>query len=261
MALHLIAWKWYQPGFRDRYTGVHVKVVHDMLAKHAKGLDYRFLCITDDASDVPTGIETAPLWKEGSDLKNASGENLPSCYRRLKLFDPDTQKKLGIKEGDRVAWIDLDSAVVGPIAPVFNRTERFMGWGVRGTHHLRVFNGSMVMFTAGDLADVWKDFRPDVSPKTAHSAGFLGSDQAWLSYKLARRTDCHGWSWPQVVSFPREMRRRERLLPTGASIIFFHGRRKPWMLEVQSQAPWLKNCWGPNQTGAAYALNQAAAVG
>lgn len=233
---HVILWKWTQPGFREAYSSHHVNKLAEALAVNLN-MPHRIICITDDANGI-TACPTHELWGNLSDVPNRSGKHLPSCYRRLRLFDPAIQSALGIAKGDRIVSLDLDTLVTGKLSEIFGRKDRWVGWAVRGHFHPRVFNGSLWMFTAGDLEHMWTEFDPKTSPDICQKAGFFGSDQSWLSYKLANKPDTFGWSWPHVVSYPREVR-VQRTLDQRTRIIFFHGARKPWHLEVQRESPWV----------------------
>lgn len=241
MRVHVVMWKWQQESMPNAYKAEYVNVMCAMLERNMAGVDYRPLCITDD----PTGItrcHTYPLWQDHSALKNATKASLPSCYRRLKLFDPVTQASLGIRPGERIMSIDLDTVIVGPLKKIFQREERFLGWALPGTHHPKVFNGSLFMFTAGDLRDVWDDFDPWLSPQQAYMRGYLGSDQSWLSMKLVQRNGCDGLKFPVVASYPRNIRVMKALV-ADTRIIFFHGKRKPWHVATINETPWLANYW------------------
>jgi hypothetical protein len=239
--LHVVLWKWTQAGFKHVYTAEHVNVMVDMIRRHSRSMTVRVICVTDDPSGIDR-CETFPLWDDHATLNNRSGANLPSCYRRLKLFDPATQEALKIAAGDRICSLDIDSVIVNDMRPLWSKPQHFVGWAVRGTHHMRVFNGSMWMFTAREHAEVWHDFIPFKSPDDVHRAGYLGSDQAWLSHKFAKDTACGTWAYPFAVSYPREVARRPQLTP-GTSIVFFHGKFKPWHERTLREAVWVKEHW------------------
>src|SRR5690554_5669781 len=101
--IHAVTWKWGQD-YRHTFCAEHVNVLERMVRRHYDG-DLRFVCVTDD----PEGIEgeTFPLWDDFKDVPNPHGATeYPSCFRRLKLFDPATQDAMGIKPGDRVVSLD-----------------------------------------------------------------------------------------------------------------------------------------------------------
>lgn len=241
--MHVILWKWRQANFRHDYTSEHANIVADMVLRHSHDLKLRIVCVTDDATGLDmTKIVPYPLWSDHGTLPNRSGVNLPSCYRRLKIFDAETQEAMGIKPGDRVISLDLDSIVANDVRPLWTKHQHFIGWAVRGQHHLRVFNGSMWMFNAGEHQHMWTNFDPKRTPDRVHKAGFLGSDQSWLSYNFARDATAGTWAYPQAVSYPKEVKRRP-MLSKGTSLVFFHGRHKPWHEDVQKESPWVKEHW------------------
>lgn len=238
MLRQFVLWKWEQPGFRVAYLPEHVNTMCSMIRRHMKGVPHRIVCVTD-SSDGVTECETAPLWLDLNDTPNASGKQLPSCYRRLKLYDPKTQKDIGIDKGDRIISLDLDSLVTGPLTDVVDIEGKYVGWELSNHRQLPVFNGSLQMFTAGTLQYVWEEFDPLKSPKEAFDADYRGSDQAWLSYKLIGREGSVGLKWPLVASYPLQ-NRMQGILKRETSLIFFHGREKPWSPSAKLATPWIE---------------------
>jgi hypothetical protein len=231
--LTIVCWKWGQNKYRHDFTAEHVNTLAAMVARNYR-LPHRFVCITDD----PTGVEceTYPLWKDHSEMKNACGDHLPSCYRRLKIFSKSVYQDLG----ERILSLDLDVVITRDMAPLWEQHYDFLGWRVRGHVHNVVYNGSMFMFQAGAHEDIWDDFDPEVSPIEANRAGYFGSDQAWMSYKIKGRAP--GWTFENgVLSYPREVRRRP--LPAVTRMVIFHGKRKPWEPAIQTEAPWVADHW------------------
>ncbi|MGE0366944.1 MAG: hypothetical protein AB7Q00_14550 [Phycisphaerales bacterium] len=231
--LTIVCWKWGAPGYRINFTAHHVNVLASMVKRNYKR-PHRFVCITDD----PTGIEceTFPLWKDCGEMINACGTHLPSCYRRLRIFNESVAKQFG----ERILSIDLDVVITGDITPVWEQPHDFVGWAVPGVVHARVYNGSMFMFRAGAHTDLWDEFDPQVSPDLSNKSGYFGSDQAWISYKL--KGQAPGWNRSNgVVSYPREQRKMP-LSPT-TRIVIFHGKRKPWDPAVQNESPWVLEHW------------------
>jgi hypothetical protein len=239
--IHFVTWKWGQPGFKTTYTAQHVNVMAAMLARHCP-MPHRTICVTDERSHI--AVETYPLWDDHSRLMNTSGKHLPSCYRRLKLFDEATQRALDIPAGDRVCSIDIDGLIVDDITPLVGRPEPFLGWTVPGTKHAKVINGSMWMFTAGQQYQwMWDGFDPVRSPEESLKAGFFGSDQSYISSQLVYGQDTGGWtSSDGVLSYPREVRANRRL-PAHSRVVFFHGKRKPWDTHTRLESRWIDKYW------------------
>lgn len=244
--LNVVLWKWKQLGFRDTYISEYVNIVAGMLRFNLLGIPLRIICVTDDPIDIDPLVETFPLWDDHSTVLNASGRHLPSCYRRLKLFDRATQQALGINDGDRILSLDVDTIIIQSFTDIIARIDKskavFAGWGVRGVHHQTVFNGSFWTFHAGDhLQEMWSLFDPVRSPALCLANGFLGSDQAWLSMNFALRKDVLPIRTPEFISYPREVRRRS--LDRRARIVFFHGSRKPWHPQEYRQQAWITRLW------------------
>lgn len=240
--LHFVLWKWNQTGFRSRYTSHHVNVMSRMIARNCPD-PHRVICVTDDPVGIVPAVKTYPLWNDHSGLVNASGAHLPSCYRRLKLFDPETQAALEIEKGHRAMSIDLDTVILDDMGPLIRRPHPFVGWYVPGARHDRVFNGSMWMFTAGEFDWMWKGFHPERSPKAAIAAGFFGSDQGYISHQLAHVKDLGHWTEScGVLSYGRDVRAR-RALPRHARVVFFHGKIKPWDTRAKMESRWIDQYW------------------
>lgn len=238
--LQIVLWKWEQPGARSVYTAEHVDIMASMLRRYLGSTPHRIVCVTDNDSGIHE-CETAALWPDCNDLPNASGRHLPSCYRRLKLYDRATQQDIGIDKGDRIMGIDLDSLITGDLRPVIATQGRFVGWHLPNRDGKLVFNGSLQMFTAGDLQHVWSDFNPAKSPKEAASAGFKGSDQAWISYKMCDQEGSVGLRDPWVCSYPLQCRIGG--LKKDTRIIFFHGSQKPWSPAANADTKWISRYW------------------
>lgn len=244
--IHVIVWLWTQPDFRESYTYKQVNQVSRMVRGHTT-MPVRILAVTDNVYGIDAPTETYPLWKDFENLPNATGRHLPSCYRRLRLFDHATQKAMGIKDGDVICSLDLDSIVTGDLDPLFKKitdsTAVFTGWGVRGTYHEMVFNGSFWAFKAGShLQHVWSDFDPGISPRETLAKMFLGSDQSWLSRQFAKRSDVQPIRYPEFASYPREVKRMGKL-DARTRIVFFHGARKPWHPIERQAHPWIVRHW------------------
>lgn len=237
--LQVVLWKW--AGVNRSYLPEHVNVMCLMLRRNLVNVPHRIICVTDSAEGI-TECETAPLWRDADHLPNATAKHLPSCYRRLKLYDRATQKDIGIDKGDRIMGIDLDSLITNDLRPLIKTEGEFVGWHLMNKHQRFVFNGSLQMFTAGALQHIWSEFDPATSPKEALDAGFYGSDQAWLSYKLVERPGSVGLTYPIVSSYPLQNRIMGEL-KSATRIIFFHGAQKPWDPQARLNSRWIDRYW------------------
>src|SRR3954467_801917 len=125
--LQIVLWKWEQPGANRAYLPEHVNVMCSMLRRNLVNTPHRIVCVTDSEAGI-TECETAHLWRDTDDLPNATGRHLPSCYRRLKLYERATQRDIGIDKGDRIMGIDLDSLITGDLREVVQTEGLFVGW-------------------------------------------------------------------------------------------------------------------------------------
>lgn len=237
-----VCWKWKSAGYRETFTAEHVNVWARSITRQLRGAKARLICVTDDPAGIE--IETFPLWNDLSDMSNPSGKHLPSCYRRLRLFCSDQLTQMGVPMGSPVAWSDLDVVFVDDVRSIFyGRDEPFVGWKGVGAFRDAVFNGTFVLFRAGKVDHLWEEFDPVHTPNIVTAAKFFGSDQAWLSYRMAANSP--GWGVADgVFSFSRDVKPlRSIKLPPRARVVSFNGKWKPWDKEVQARHPWIKDHW------------------
>jgi hypothetical protein len=236
-----IVWKWVSPTYRTVFTAEYVNVFRAML-RRCYAAKHRLVCITDDPAGVE--CETFPLWDDHAAVPNASSPLFPSCYRRLKIFDPAVQRALKIRPGERIVSMDLDVVLCGDLVPMLDRTEDFIGWRGIGTFVPVVYNGSLFSFRAGRFEWLWTEFDPVKSPQQARDARYFGSDQAYMSFRL--NGSAPGWDVPDgVYSYARDFARTGGLSepPPNARAIFFNGKRKPWEPATQAMASWIARYW------------------
>jgi hypothetical protein len=213
--LTILTWFWTQPGGRAKYTPEHVLVWADMVKRNL-AMPHRLAVVTDIAADY-NGLEVIAPPGEFEDVRISSWSGtLPQCFRRLAMFGPDA----GARFGERFVSMDLDCVVFGALDPLFDRPEDFVIYA--GTSGARPYNGSMLMLTAGSRPQVYTDF----TPAGAVEAGkkYLGSDQAWISFKLGPGEATWGRA-DGVYWRSRQPRPMDQGLPR---LLFFPGNVKPW---------------------------------
>lgn len=232
--LSVVTYKWRPaPGYRSTYGPETVNTLRRMVARHYPQ-PHRFVCVTDDADGIDTGIDIVPLWSDHAGIPSPHGGKNPSCYRRLKAFAPEIAEVFG----PRFVSLDLDVVIVGDLAPLWDRPDPFVIWGDTNPQPGSHYNGSMVLMTAGVRRQVWDRFDPLRSPRDAKAAGCWGSDQGWISYCLGagepRWTTADG-----VYSFRNHLANGREPLPADARLVLFHGRIDPWSPEAHT-IPWVK---------------------
>lgn len=232
--LSVVTWWWYQPGYRSIFKVEQVNTLYRMVKRHYR-LAHRFIVVTNcDTNGLDPGIEVVPDRMDFADLPNGSRPGYPSCYRRLRMFE----RNAGETFGNRFVSLDMDCVMVGDLQPLWHRPEDFVAWGA--TNKGNPYNMSMVLMTAGARPQVWEKFDPVWSPARAKTAGFFGSDQAWLCYALGPEEARWGRE-DGVYSFANDFRHQPgQPLPANARVVFFHGHADPWMPQVQANHSWVK---------------------
>lgn len=247
--ISFICWKWRSP-FKDGrvFGSEHVNVLRASVAKHYPS-PHRFVCITDDTSGLDARVEAFPMPETGLEglrtprspatRADARGRVVrripfPSCYRRLWMFSKEAEQL-----GEWVFCLDLDCLIVGEIAPLVDDFPAdFVGW-MRETGPRRPkpsVAGAVFKLRTGSRTDVWNDFNPDKSPRRAAEAGYTGTDQAWMSYKLLPTSE-RMWTDADGLGKPGERPR------PGDRILFTAGYAPPWSDEYARKRPWVGELW------------------
>ena len=225
--LSVVTFKWATLGYRATFTAKHVNTLRRMVARHyAK--PHRFICITDDAIGLDEGIEVVPLWDDYRSVPTPTGGGRPSCYLRLKLFDPSIRNQIG----DRFVMLDLDCVILGDLSPIFDMPEDAVFW--RSPSKLWPYNGAIMLMNAGARPQVWEDFDPIESPKVTQARGYRGSDQAWISHCLGDGEAV--WTAEDGVIYQNDLWKATSRKPRGARILFTTGGHPPWT----ARALWVR---------------------
>lgn len=216
----IVTWTW--RGERI-YLPSYVNTLRSMFERHLN-VPHKLFCITDDTDGFDSRIEllkTPESAQRLAHMKSPEGGAMPSCYRRLWLFS-DEAKCLG----DRILLTDVDAVITGNITHLVQRDESFVGWRPRSRwgNHDRVAGGLYLM-TPGCHPEVWYEFC-SAGIEAARSAGYRGSDQAWLSYMLGKKAAL--WTDLDGIYALSDMSRGRAQLPKDAKMVQFAGLPKPW---------------------------------
>lgn len=239
----IVTWLW--KGNRD-YRPEHVNLFGAMLERQMRE-PYELHVFTDhDYHDFDLSIyavhEIPPAAERLAHLRTIEGEHFPTCFRRLWLFSDEARELFG---GRQVLLTDLDAVVTADWSPLFEHDEPFVGWRPRmlwgGEDRLA---GGMWLHRTGTLPHVWGDFvrDPEAAMSAARRAGYRGSDQAWLSYRLSGSAPT--WPLGAGIYSHREFVRGRRdqvieTIPADARVVHFNGKGNAWDPDVQAQHPWV----------------------
>lgn len=211
----------------DKYGLNYVQKLAAGVKRHMAA-SYRFICLSENPISIP-GVESRPI-----DFDDLYLTKRPGCFVRLKLFDPEYQKRLGLT--GRIVSLDLDAIICGPLEPLFDRPEPFAILRGINTTNPCPYNGSLWMLRADHRPDVWADFSPDAAAKVPYHA--FPDDQGWLWYKFP---DAPGWGpIDGVYGFKKRGWPDGDGLPANARIVAFPGWRDP---ERFQHLAWIDKNW------------------
>ena len=266
IAVACYLWK----GSRD-FRPEHVDALARMVRAHLP-IAHRFVCVTDYPQQAfSTEVTAAEIPAIAMKLllhANPCGDKFPVSYPRLWTFSEQARAL-----GDLVLLLDVDCMVLRSMLPLFAIDADFVGWRVRpAPGNPRRFGGGTWLLRTGTRVHVWDEFiaNPEAAIARAAASGYLGSDQAWISYKLSETE--REWPEPSGIycaqdyrkSWVRETKRHEKLtrrraqLPTkyraaltpapaplrapeDAIILHMNGEQKPWTVDD----PVVRQYWRP----------------
>jgi len=221
------------------FQPAHVNRLAELFRQHLP-VPHRFVCVADEPdgfSEHVHVIKTPDAALAAGALRSPEGNRFPSCYRRLWAQSAEAKEYLS----ERVLLGDIDMVPVRDMTPIVSRDEPFVGWRpFRDWGRKMRIGGGLYLFTPGAHAHVWTDFmkNPTAAIANASAAGFRGSDQAWLSYKLAEKVPVYGRD--SGLYSIRDLG-ADHKLPADARLVQFNGPDKPW--SYRGRAGWVAQHW------------------
>jgi hypothetical protein len=230
------------PGTPRSFKPKHVERLAELFRKHLP-VPHRFVCISDEVPAESNGVTWVPIPAAAlamRSLRSPEGNRFPSCYMRLWAQSREAAALLG----ERCLLVDIDLVPVRDLTPIVSRDEPFVGWRpFRDWGKKSRIGGGIYLFTPGSNAQVWDDFhaRPQAAIAEACLAGFRGSDQAWLSHKLAGKVPVYGRD--SGIYSIRDLG-TDHALPADARLVQMNGPAhcKPW--SYRGPAAWVAEHWG-----------------
>lgn len=222
--LTIVSWLWGQ-----KYDVGYVRRLAYGLQTHITQ-PYRTILLSDH-------LASAGYFDEQVVISDLALLEMPGCFARLRLFDPEWQAKHGISPGHRIVCIDLDVVVAGPLEPLFDRPEPFVI--LQGANSSNPgSNGSLWMLRAGYRPDVWSDF--SIGAAMQLPCYQFPDDQGWFDAKIpdAAKWNCGPESG--IWSFRKRGWPKDDRLPSGARLVVFPGWRDPAQFRHLS---WIDATW------------------
>lgn len=205
------------------YTVDYVRRLQAMVARWIDR-PFEMKCLTDQPALMPGSVEPIPITKF---------ENCFAYWNKLQLFDPARKWK------GRVLYLDLDTLIVAPLAPIINASAPFAltadPWRVGhknldryGRQIIRRFNSSVMVFDGGTQTQLFSEWTPDVAKR-------LSGDQDWIAERA-----------PHAMGLPRSWfpRLSEVARPPFHRDVKVILTKHPKNHVAVQQYSWLEPLWG-----------------
>ncbi|KAA0440257.1 MAG: glycosyltransferase [Candidatus Thioglobus sp.] len=237
--MNIICMKW-----GNKFSADYVNRLYGMTARNLS-LPFRFVCFTDDSSDIRAEVECQPL----PELALPSGDP-ERGWRKLTVFAKDFGGLSG-----KTLFLDLDVLIVDNIDGFFNAKGDFLIAHDQKNPHKIEGNSSVFRFEIGAHANILDYF----CKNSAKIKTQVRHEQAYLSREINKIGKLKYWEDVWVPSFkyrccPSWLKSwfQAPSIPKGAKIIIFHGIPNPpeaikgisgkWYRHIQP-APWISQHW------------------
>lgn len=215
-----------------KFGPLYVNRLRSMVSRHLARA-HRFVCFTDDAAGLESGIETMPL----PDMRVPEGRD--RGWRKLSIFTAPLADLRG-----PTLFLDLDVVIVDAIDGFFEHPGRFCIIKDWAQPWRRTGNSSVFRFEANQHPEVLASFLRDVE-RVRRS---VRNEQEYLTRELHRKALLSYWPRPWCVSFrygcvrpfPLNLFAATRI-PAQAKIVVFHGVPKPQ--QALDGTPWIAEHW------------------
>ena len=222
-----------------KYSSDYVNKLYNMVKRNCT-LDYTFVCLTDDTTNINPNIITVPI-----------PNYLQGWWCKPYMFS----KEIGLT--GTILYLDLDLVIASNIDHLFsyepNRWCTIRDFTRKQRPLWEKYNSSVVRFKTGQLTNVWDLFKNNNKEIERKYHG----DQDWL-YFVTNETEpaalfpdswIQSWKWEirRTKDFKVGGTKGNRLLrtieqvtpPEDCCIAVFHGDPNPHNCED----PWVKENW------------------
>lgn len=233
--LTVLTYFWHpDPGskFNAPYTIEDVRRLQRQVARHLT-IGHRFAVVTDRPELFHGDWNIHPITLDKT--KHVPG----TCFARLMTFHPDGADIFG----ERLLWIDLDTLIVGDMAPLVDRDDDLVlwrnpsriPWGNPAIPGRPFYNTSLGLHRCGTKPSLWFKFDPQ-NPKCR-------DDQWWLSDRLG--PDMPYWDGSHgVYRLGRDDTPGSGVsgeLPENARVVTFPGSEGKWQdKRIRENNPWIE---------------------
>jgi len=177
-------------------------------------MPWRGVCLTDDPSSLPEGIE--PL---------APPAMPPSWWHKLGLHQPGL-----FAPGERVVFLDLDTLILGSMDDIASYRGKFAI--MSDVFHPEHCQSAVMCWEAGTTDHIWTIWDRGGRPSFDRRG-----DQAWVEQMMPGADRLQSLFPGQIVSYKADCFLRGR--PDDARLCVFHGQ--PRIHDVDT--PWVREAW------------------
>lgn len=224
--LSVVCWLWQGHDPRRVFLPEHVNTMARMYRRHLK-IEHQVVCVCESGEGFDEGVKWVKMPDAAVELRQIpspeGSPRFPTCYPRLWNWSREARRVFG----ERILAIDIDHVLLADISDLVTLRHTLVGerpqmkWG-----NPQRIAGGMYLLTTGAHPEVWEGFRGGDSIKEARLAGFRGSDQAWISYRVG--ASAHLWPKNCGLYSVRDFLDTNAPLPADARLVQFNGPRKPW---------------------------------
>lgn len=210
----------------SKYPADYVNRLHGMV-KRTLSLPHRFVCVTDDPSDLHPDIEVRPIEERA----------LSGWWHKVALFKPRFYDLVGT-----ALFLDLDTVIIEGLDNFFLLEGAVCIIRDWSPSH---YNSAIFRLELGSHPEVWERFAADPAAVTARFKG----DQDWFTETLPNAV---GWPKGWVKSYKQHLIPASSgttvTLPAETLIVAFHGRPQPHEVKDAAwgewkHAPWIAEYW------------------
>jgi hypothetical protein len=160
------------------------------------------------------------------------------CFCRLRMFSKSFQRHHFIDPGMRVVCLDLDLIITGELDPLFDRKESLVILQGANAANPCPFNGSVIMFRAGQHSELWDQFSLEIAATIPHYQ--FPDDQGWIHHVLPRAATWACGPASGIYAFRKPGWPKDDKLPADARIVAFPGARDPSQFQ---HLEWIRKHW------------------
>lgn len=244
--LSVVLWKW-KPKPADwviEYTSENVNHLANQIRRFI-GVSHQIYCITDDPEGLHPSIKIVPIEEMACPMPTFDqySRRLHSCYRRMKLFDPDLERYFG----KRMLQLDVDMVIVKDISNIASRSEPFVIWrSFSGGRHTYALNPSLILLDTGARADLWNAYCADADglARAAFAEGWTGTEQAIIGYLMKNEMVPTFEKSDGIYAFRDDpMECRGDKLDPRVKMVSFHANYNPSNQYLRQHCQWLGRAW------------------